>query len=103
MRSSADPNHDPAQTFFVLLRMVTPIDHFLLILNPADRIAAAAVAPRQQIDGWIAIETTDQDPEMSIDFSLLEATNLAAVHLPQGKLRTRLCESKNVWAGGFSY
>ncbi|TPL83754.1 hypothetical protein FJ941_10815 [Mesorhizobium sp. B2-3-13] len=103
MRSSADPNHDPAQTFFVLLRMVTPIDHFPLILNRADQKTAAAVALRQQIEDRIAIKTVDDDQKISVDFRHLGATAAAVADLPLGKLRTRLCDSKAVWGGGFSY
>jgi hypothetical protein len=49
MSRSVDPNHDPALTFFLLLRMVTPIDHFLLILSRPHRIDARDVAKAQQI------------------------------------------------------
>jgi len=75
--------------------MVTPIDHFLLILNRADRIAPAAVAMRQQIAGLEHRRTAGKNQDIAIDFKALTVTSAPRAQLPLGKLFTRFCEPEN--------
>jgi hypothetical protein len=90
MSRSVDPNHDPALTFFLLLRMVTPIDHFLLILSRPHRIDVAAVAKAQQI---MPHGRHMPMPKKRIIFYSIGYKRIGLLEqLPLGKLLTRFCE-----------
>ncbi|WP_256754478.1 hypothetical protein [Mesorhizobium sp. Mes31] len=96
MRSFADPNHDPAQTFFVLLRMVTPIDHFPLIfkLGRTD-YSQRALPGRNRSHGRNATDTVSKNQDIAIDFKLLIDAGTPSSKLPLGKPFTRFCELEN--------
>ena len=89
---STDPNHNPAQTFLVLLRTVTPIDHFLLIFLRLQRIDLTVVAMKQQITRLQRRVINCRKADYPYNFKELSGGTQNSRRLTLGKLLTRFRE-----------